>query len=57
LRKVEYAGGGDGEGELGYEMLWARNQRKVEYAGAKMMVSGLTSMMILSMMVSKRRAS
>jgi hypothetical protein len=26
----------DGKGELRYEMLWARNRRKVEYAGAKM---------------------
>jgi hypothetical protein len=27
----------DGEGELKYEMLWAQNRRKVEYARAKMM--------------------
>jgi hypothetical protein len=26
----------NGEGELRYDMLWARNQRKIKYAGAKM---------------------
>jgi hypothetical protein len=36
----------DGEGELRYEMLWARNRQKVEYAGAKMMISMMVSMRI-----------
>jgi hypothetical protein len=43
-----------GEGELRYEMLWARDRRKVEYAGAKMMVSMMMlSMMMVSMMESR----
>jgi hypothetical protein len=39
----------DGEGELRCEMLWARNRRKVEYAGAKKMA--------FVMMASMERAS
>jgi hypothetical protein len=42
----------DGEGEPRYEMLWTRNWRKVEYAGAKMMVSVMVWMMALVMIAS-----
>jgi hypothetical protein len=39
LWKGDYAGGGDGEGEVKYEMLCSRNWQNLEYAGAKMMAS------------------
>jgi hypothetical protein len=35
----------DGEGELRYKMLLAQNRQKLEYAGAKMIISMMVSMM------------
>jgi hypothetical protein len=64
LWKLEYAGFGDGESELRYEIFRARNRRKVEYTGAKMILSMMASviastrasMMMLAVIVSMRMA-
>jgi hypothetical protein len=47
----------DGQGELRSEMLWVRNWRKVEYPGAKMIISMMVSMMASMMMVSMMMVS